>query len=88
MVQTKLPETRQVTIPADILQEWRLKHQVKTNDRMDASRPNAVLPLVPSKHAEKKRDLLSFAGAGKGLWGLTEQEIDATIVQLRDSWTR
>ena len=88
MLQIKLREKGQVTIPAEVLQEWRLKNQVSTNDLIDVVLSNGVLLLIPSKRAEGKRELLSFAGTGRGLWGKTEQEIEASIAALRSSWSR
>jgi bifunctional DNA-binding transcriptional regulator/antitoxin component of YhaV-PrlF toxin-antitoxin module len=88
VLQVKLREKGQVTIPVEVLQEWRLKNQVNTNDFIDVSLSNGVLMLIPSKRAEGKRDLLSFAGSGRGLWGNTEQEIESSIAALRNSWSR
>ena len=88
MPQVKLREKGQVTIPADLLQEWNRKNHVSTNDSIEVSLTNGVLMLVPSKRHTAKRDIMSFAGSGKGLWGNTAQEIDATIAELRNSWTR
>ena len=88
MLQVKLREKGQVTIPAELLQEWQLKNQVETQDLMQACLANGVLMLIPAKRHAAKRDLLSFAGVGKGLWGQTEDEIEETIGQLRSEWTR
>lgn len=88
MLQTKFREKGKVTIPVEVLQEWRLKNQVSTNDLINVSLSNGVLMLIPSKRAEGKRDLLSFAGIGRGLWGKTEQKIEASIAALRNSWSR
>jgi bifunctional DNA-binding transcriptional regulator/antitoxin component of YhaV-PrlF toxin-antitoxin module len=67
VLQVKLREKGQVTIPVEILQAWRLKNQSNLNDLIDVSLSNGVLLLSPSKRAEDKRDLLSFAGIGRGL---------------------
>lgn len=88
MLQVKLREKGQVTIPAEILQEWRLKNQVNTHDVVNVSLSNGVLMLIPNKKAAAKRDMLSFAGSGKGLWGETEQDIASSISELRKSWSR
>ncbi len=47
MLQVKLREKGQVTIPAELLQEWSRKHHVSTNDVMEATLANAVLMLIP-----------------------------------------
>jgi antitoxin component of MazEF toxin-antitoxin module len=88
MPQVKLREKGQVTIPADLLQEWSRKNQVATNDSIEVSLSNGVLMLIPSKRHTAKRDIMSFAGAGKGLWGNTHEDIKTSIQQLRNSWTR
>jgi antitoxin component of MazEF toxin-antitoxin module len=88
MPQVKLREKGQVTIPADLLQEWSRKNQVATNDSIEVSLSNGVLMLIPSKRHTAKRDIMSFAGAGKGLWGNTHEDIETSIQQLRNSWTR
>jgi bifunctional DNA-binding transcriptional regulator/antitoxin component of YhaV-PrlF toxin-antitoxin module len=88
MPQVKLREKGQVTIPADLLQEWSRKNHVATNDTIEVSLSNGVLMLVPSKRHTARRDIMSFAGVGKGLWGGTQEEVEATIQDLRKSWTR
>ncbi len=88
MPQVKLREKGQVTIPAELLQEWSRLNHVATNDTIDVQLSNGVLMLIPSKRNAAKRDLMSFAGAGKGLWGNSQAEIETTIQELRNSWTR
>jgi hypothetical protein len=88
MPQVKIREKGQVTIPAELLQEWSRTNHVAANDTMEVSLSNGVLMLIPSKRHTAKRDIMSFAGVGKGLWGSTQEEIDATIQDLRSSWTR
>jgi hypothetical protein len=88
MLQVKLREKGQVTIPAELLQEWSRTNQVATNDTMEVNLSNGVLMLIPSKRHATKRDIMSFAGVGKGLWGSTQDEIETTIQDLRSSWTR
>ncbi len=88
MPQLKLREKGQVTIPIDLLQEWGRKNNVTTNDAIDVHLSNGVLMLIPTKRHAAKRDIMSFAGAGKGLWGNTHEEIETTIQELRSSWAR
>jgi hypothetical protein len=88
MPQLKLREKGQVTIPVDLLQEWGRKNNVVTNDAIDVHLSNGVLMLVPAKRHAAKRDIMSFAGVGKGLWGNTHEEIETTIQELRSSWAR
>jgi antitoxin component of MazEF toxin-antitoxin module len=88
MPQVKLREKGQVTIPADLLQEWGRKNQVTTNDSIQVSLSNGVLMLIPSKRHAAKRDVMSYAGIGKGMWGGSHEEVEATVRELRSSWTR
>ena len=88
MPQVKLREKGQVTIPAELLQEWSRVNHVATNDSIDVQLSNGVLMLIPSKRHTTKRDLMSYAGVGKGLWGNTPAEIETTLQALRNSWTR
>jgi bifunctional DNA-binding transcriptional regulator/antitoxin component of YhaV-PrlF toxin-antitoxin module len=86
MTEVRLREKGQVTIPAEIIQEWGYKNQVHTNDSVDAILTNGVVILIPKNRHHAKRDLMSFAGIGKGVWGKTPEEIDQTIQEIRDSW--
>jgi bifunctional DNA-binding transcriptional regulator/antitoxin component of YhaV-PrlF toxin-antitoxin module len=88
MPQVKLREKGQVTIPAELLQEWGRKNLVAINDTMEVNLSNGVLMLIPSKRQAAKRDIMSFAGAGQGLWGDTDETIESSIQELRNSWTR
>jgi bifunctional DNA-binding transcriptional regulator/antitoxin component of YhaV-PrlF toxin-antitoxin module len=88
MAQVKLREKGQVTIPAELLQEWSKKNQVFINDTMEARLSNGVLMLIPQKRHATKRSLMSFAGVGKGIWGKTPAEVDASVQEIRDSWKR
>ncbi len=88
MAQVKLREKGQVTIPAELLHEWTATHQVAINDSLEVQLANGVLMFTPSKRPTAKRDIMSFAGIGKGLWGSTPAEIDLTLQELRRSWTR
>lgn len=88
MLKVKLREKGQVTIPAELLQEWGRKNHVATNDSLEVHLSNGVLMLIPSKRHTGKRDIMSFAGVGKGLWGNTQDDIESTIQELRNSWTR
>jgi bifunctional DNA-binding transcriptional regulator/antitoxin component of YhaV-PrlF toxin-antitoxin module len=88
MPQVKIREKGQVTIPSELLQEWSNRNHVSVNDSMEAVLANGVLMLIPKKRHTAKRDIMSFAGVGKGLWGATPEEIDASINEMRNLWTR
>lgn len=88
MPEVKLREKGQITIPSEILQEWGRKNQVHTNDSVEAVLANGVVILIPKKRRSAKRDILSFAGVGKGLWGDTPKAIDQSLKDIRESWTK
>jgi bifunctional DNA-binding transcriptional regulator/antitoxin component of YhaV-PrlF toxin-antitoxin module len=88
MPKVKLREKGQLTIPAELLQEWSRLHNVVTNDSIEVNLSNGVLMLVPTKRHAAKRDIMSFAGIGKGLWGDSQEDIEASIQALRNSWAR
>lgn len=88
MAQVKLRDKGQLTIPVEILQEWHKTNQVSTHDLMEAQLANGILMIIPHKKMGAGRDIMSYAGAGKGLWGNTAEAIDQSIQSLRHSWTR
>ncbi len=88
MSEVRLREKGQVTIPSEILQEWGIKNHVHTHDAVEAVLANGVLMLIPKKRCSVKRDILSFAGVGKGLWGNTPDDIENSLESIRGSWTR
>jgi len=52
---------------------------------MEAALVNGIFMLIPNKRLTTKRDIMSFAGVGKGLWKDTPEEIDASINEIRNS---
>ena len=88
MQQVKIQEKGQVTIPAELLQEWSHKNHVFINDSVDATLVNGVLMLIPKQRNANKRSMMSYAGVAKGLWGDTPEEVDANLKEIRNSWTR
>jgi len=76
----------QLTIPVDILQKW----DIKPYDKLEMNFQNGVITIVPAirKEPKKKNRLMSFAGAGKGYWGDTPDEVKESLQDLRDSWSR
>jgi len=88
MSEIKLRKKGQVTIPAELLKKWNKTNQVSINDVLEAHLANGVLMLIPKKRQEGQRSVMSFAGTGKGLWGQTDEEIDASIKEVRNSWGR
>lgn len=76
----------QLTIPVDILQAW----GIEPYEQLEINFQNGVITLVPAKRKEpsKKNRLMTFAGVGHGCWGDTPDEVQESIGELRDSWTR
>ena len=76
----------QLTIPAQILQQW----NIKPYDQVEISFQNGVVMIVPAKRkaTTKRKSLSGFVGIGRGMWGETSAEVQTSIHTLRDSWTR
>lgn len=76
----------QLTIPVQMLQQW----DIKPYEQVEVNFNNGVITIVPAKRKtpSKRNNLLAFAGAGRGCWGNTPDEVKQSIVSLRDSWTR
>lgn len=76
----------QLTIPAQILQQW----NIKPYEQVEVSFQNGVVMMVPArrKQATKRKSLAGFAGIGRGMWGNTQEEVQVSIRNLRNSWTR
>lgn len=49
MTEVRLREKGQITIPADIIQEWSNKNQVHINDSVEAILTNGVVVLIPQQ---------------------------------------
>lgn len=76
----------QLTIPAKVLQQW----NIKPYEQLEVSFQNGVVMIVPVKRkvTTKRKSLSAFAGIGCGMWGDTPEEVQASIRNLRDLWTR
>ena len=88
MPKVRLREKGQVTIPSEILQEWGVKNHVHTHDAVEAVLANGIVMLIPKQRHRAKRDILSFAGVGKGLWGDSPEEIESSLQSIRESWLK
>lgn len=84
MPQVTLRPKGQITIPASILAQW----NAQPDDVFDVELANGVVMFTPVTRRQRPPDLMAFAGAGKGLWGATPEQVDAGIAALRDEWTR
>jgi bifunctional DNA-binding transcriptional regulator/antitoxin component of YhaV-PrlF toxin-antitoxin module len=76
----------QITIPANILQMW----SIKPHEQVEISIHNGIVTLMPvkCKAALPEKNIMRFAGAGRGCWGNTPEAVDMTLNEIRDSWTR
>jgi AbrB family looped-hinge helix DNA binding protein len=74
----------QITIPAEIMQSWHLQ----THDRVNITLVNGIVTMTPIKRKEASKSIMSFAGAGRGIWGDTPEKVEATINENRNSWNR
>ena len=86
MPQATLRPKGQLTIPSEILKQWNLQPY----DQLEISYHNGVVTLVPLKRKtpQARRKLNQFVGIGKDCWGSNKTDIQATILALRESWTR
>ena len=84
MLQVTLRPKGQITIPASILAQW----EAKPDDVFDVQLANGVVMFTPVRRRQSPPDLMAFAGIGSGLWGETAEQLDASISDLRDAWTR
>lgn len=76
----------QITIPMNILKIW----GIDTNEQIEISIHNGIVTMAPvnRKETQKHKNIMDFAGIGRGVWGETTEEVDNSIRELRDSWTR
>ena len=84
MAQVTLRPKGQVTIPSSILAQW----NARPDDVLDVQLANGVVMFTPVSRRQALPDLMAFAGLGKGLWGDTPEQVDASIQSLRDTWVR
>lgn len=54
--------------------------------KYDIKDAEVQIPII--LHTVGKREFMSFAGIGKGVWGDSPEEIDASIHEIHSSWTR
>ncbi len=85
MPEIRMRPKHQITLPASVVRAANLKE----DDRLNVDYLNGVIVITAKKPENQKgTDVMAYAGTGKGLWGDTPEEIDATIRNLRDSWER
>jgi len=78
-------EHHQLTLPTEIIEQARLHH----GDLLAVSYLNGAIVLSrPTPVAQPKRDIMNYAGIGKGVWGRTAEEIDANLAGEPSSWEK
>lgn len=84
MTQVRVRQKGQITIPARIAEEAR----IKPDDTLEIAYTNGVITLVPAGRKELGNSVMGFAGIARGTWGDTAAEVDACLVESRASWER
>ena len=77
-------EKNQVTIPRATAQAV----GIEPGTTFDIQYVNGVITLTLSEHRKPGDSLEQHAGIGKGLWGLTNNEIAESLEDDRDTWER
>jgi len=84
MPEIRMRPKNQVTLPASVVREAKLK----PDDRLTVTFINGSIIITPKHDAKDQDDIMSFAGIGHGLWGNTPEEVDQTLRNMKDSWER
>lgn len=85
MTKIHLEQHRKLTLPAEIIEQAHLQY----GDVLEVSYVNGVIILCPPQKlqaAAPKKDIMEYAGVGKGVWGKTAAEIDANLDADRALW--
>lgn len=84
MPEIRMRPKHQVTLPASVVREAKLK----PDDRLTVTFINGSIIITPKHDAKDQDDIMSFAGIGHGLWGNTPEEVDQTLRNMKNSWER
>ncbi len=84
MPEIRMRPKHQVTLPASVVREAKLK----PDDRLNVTFVNGSIVITPKQDAQSEGEMLSFAGIRRGLWGDTPEEVDQTLRNMRNSWER
>jgi hypothetical protein len=74
----------QVTLPASIVRQA----SIQTDDVFSVVYLNGSIVITPQLAGRKAPSLMSFAGIGKGLWGDSQEAVDATLRDMKNAWHR
>ncbi|MRX10432.1 hypothetical protein GJ697_21585 [Pseudoduganella sp. FT25W] len=87
MNKIRLERHRQLTLPAEIVEKAHWQY----GDLLEISYANGVVILTSIRKLPEKtivKSLMDYAGACKGAWGNTPEEVEATMAEDRESWDR
>ncbi len=84
MSEIRMRPKHQVTLSASIVH----LAQIKPDDTLSVSYLNGSIIITPKIHHQEEINILSFAGIGRGLWGNTTEDVDATIRNMKEAWER
>lgn len=84
MLEIRMRPKHQVTLPASVVRAAKLQ----VDDRMSVVFVNGSIIITPTALVENPPDLMAFAGIGRGLWGETADDVEASIADLKSGWER
>ena len=84
MPQVRIREKNQVTLPFSIVRDA----DIHENDILDVAYKNGIITLSLKKAAAKKRPLMDFVGATRGLYGQDAAQVAQYLDSERDTWDR
>jgi hypothetical protein len=84
MPEVQMRRKNQVTIPASIIEIAHLSE----NCKFDVDYINGVIIFTPKNLAQKKDDIMSYAGLFAGAWGETSAKVETTIRKLHNEWEK
>jgi bifunctional DNA-binding transcriptional regulator/antitoxin component of YhaV-PrlF toxin-antitoxin module len=82
MPEIRMRPKHQITLPASIVREAKLKQ----DDRLKVALVNGSIVITPKRSAHDQDDIMSFAGIGRGLWGKTPRDVEATLRDMKKTW--
>jgi bifunctional DNA-binding transcriptional regulator/antitoxin component of YhaV-PrlF toxin-antitoxin module len=84
MPQVRIRDKHQVTLPISIVRDANLRE----NDMLDVAYKNGVITLSVKQAAVKKRSLMDFVGATRGVYGQDPAQVAQYLDSERDTWDR
>ena len=84
MPQVRIREKHQVTLPISIVRDA----GIHENDKLDEAYKNGIITLSVKKAATKKRSLMDFVGATRGVYSQDAAQVAQYLDSERDTWER